>query len=321
MEKTTFTRDILPLLSPNIRNCLSGLSQPIIKELEEIRIGVGRPVFLCWQNKEKIIGEGDSLYKVTVGDITKTLQIISKSSLYAFEEELKQGYITVPGGHRVGLTGRAVLEGGNVKRLTFISALNVRIARQIIGAASSVFPYLINRRQNKFYHTLLISGPKKGKTTLLRDIVRLISSGNSLMPPKRVGVVDERSEIASSFQGIHQLDVGLRTEVLDACPKAEGIMMMIRAMSPDVIVTDEIGREEDVYALHEAINAGVVVITSAHAGSFAELQNRPVLARLLREKFFERIVLLGSSRGVGTIEEIFDATGRSVKREGWLHVR
>ncbi len=321
MDKTTFNREILTLLSPNIKELLRELPLSLIRGLEEIRIGVAKPIFLVSQGRETIPGEKENPYLTTREDVNKVLQIISKSSLYAFEEELRHGYITVPGGHRFGLTGKAVLEKGMVRRLTSISSLNVRVAREVKGCASPLFPYLLDKRQGKLHHTLIISGPKKGKTTLLRDAVRIISSGCLNMTPKRVGVVDERSEIAGSYEGVPQLDVGLRTDVLDACPKAEGIMMMIRAMGPEVIVTDEIGREEDVYALHEALNAGVVVIASAHAGSFMELKRRRILARLLSEKIFERIIVLSDRKGIGTIEQVLDAEGRSLKREERFNVR
>ena len=134
-----------------------------------------------------------------------------------------------------------------------------------------------DRRNGRVYHTLVISPPQAGKTTLLRDLARLISEGAGILGQagKKVGIVDERSEIAGCFQGVPQLDIGTRTDVLDACPKAEGIMLMLRSLSPQVIVTDELGRAEDVQAIAEAVSAGVSVITSVHGSSLEEICQRP----------------------------------------------
>ena len=319
MKSETYAREILPLFPENLRAHLAKELNST-RGVEEIRLGVGKPIFLYCGGVERVVAEGPKQepYLANREDIAKVLQTVSRYSLYAFEEELRHGYITVPGGHRVGLTGKAVLEGGRVKRICSISSLNIRIARQILGAANPLLPSLFEGKSRRLYHTLIISPPKKGKTTLLRDIARNLSYGSSLIKPLRVGIVDERSELSGCFQGVPQLDVGLRTDVLDACPKAEGMMMLIRAMGPDVIITDEIGREEDVFALREALNAGVVVISSAHARSFTELKGRPVFKKILAEKFFQRFVVLGSSRGTGTVEMILDENGNSLKQEGWM---
>lgn len=318
MEKLIpLIKDILPLLPLRLRKIITAEPLSVQKEIEEIRLVVGRPIYLSWQGEEVIPDScGDKeVYLVQREDIRKILQIVSKFSLYAFEEEIRQGYITVPGGHRLGLAGKTVVDKDRVRYLRSISSLNIRIARQVLGSATALLPYLVDCKTQKIFHTLVISPPKSGKTTLLRDLARLISGGNSLVLPRRVGIIDERSELAGSFQGIPQLDVGPRTDVLDACPKAVGMMMFIRSMSPEVLITDEIGREEDVFALREVLNAGIVVITSAHARNYGELYKRPIMARILEEKIFERIIVLGNSCGVGTVESLLDENGKDLWQE------
>jgi len=252
-------------------------------------------------------------YYVTKEDIYKTFQFISQCSVYSFEEELKNGYITIAGGHRVGFSGQVILENNDVKTIKNISGLNIRIAREIIGAADKVLPYIVDKCQ--VLNTLIISPPKAGKTTLLRDLVRQLSDGIDRLGIKgmNVGLVDERSEIACCYEGIPQNDVGMRTDVLDGCPKARGIMMLLRSMSPDVIATDEIGRNEDARAIEEAINAGVAIIATAHGSSLEDIKKRPAIRKLIDRNFFDRYIILSKNSGVGNIEAILEsATGRNL---------
>jgi stage III sporulation protein AA len=300
MTVPVLAKEILPLLPGRYQKNLAGEKKPSRTGRGDPPGGGATPLPLLCGKEKMVLAEGSNRpYLVSREDVSRIVQIISKFSLYAFEDELKHGYITIPGGHRVGLTGRAILEGGRVRRLCSISSINIRVARQVLDAARSrCFPFWWKRGQNAPATPSSSLRPREGKTTLLRDMARTLSSGSSLaLPPLRVGIVDERSELCGCFQGVPQLDVGPRTDVLDACPKAEGMMMLIRAMGPQVIITDEIGREEDVFALREALNAGVVVVTSAHAGSFADLKGRPVFQRILAEGFFQRFVFLGTSRG------------------------
>ncbi len=198
------------------------------------------------------------------GIFSRSILAISDNSLYAFEEEIRRGFITIPGGHRVGLAGQVVLERGEVKTMKDFSSLSFRIAREIKDC-SQPFLHHIYRQQNMPGNTLFISAPRCGKTTILRDVARNISLGSRWGPPCSVSLIDERSELAGSYRGRVQMDLGPRTDVLDACPKALGMMMAIRALGPQVIISDEIGRREDVEALQECVNAGVAVISSVHA--------------------------------------------------------
>lgn len=305
--------EVLPVLPPNLEKMIARLPDHILARLEEIRLRRDRPLVLGAGGQDFFLrrdGQPDSILEsayITSGDdMEKVIHNISGSSIYALEEELRNGYITLPGGHRVGLTGRAVLENGLVKTLKYLSGLNIRIGREIKGTAASLLPRLLDPAAANIHHTVIFSPPRCGKTTLLRDLVRLVSSGVPQLnyPGRTVGLVDERSEIAGCYRGVPQMDVGVRTDVLDGCPKAQGMMMLLRSMSPDIIVTDEIGKMEDVAALEEVFNAGVRIIVTIHASSMRELTNRPALKYLLQLNIIQRFVLLGRSRGVGTVEKI-----------------
>ncbi len=305
--------EVLPVLPPNLEKMIAGLPGHILARLEEIRLRRDRPLaagaggqdyFLRPDGQPDLIP--DNAYLTSGEDLERVIHNISGSSFYALEEELRNGYITLPGGHRIGLTGRAVLEDGRVKTLKYLSGLNIRISREIKGAAAALLPRLLDQAANNIHHTVIFSPPCCGKTTLLRDLVRLASNGVPQLnyPGRTVGLVDERSEIAGCYRGVPQMDVGVRTDVLDGCPKAQGMIMLLRSMSPDIIVTDEIGKMEDISALEEVFNAGVRIIVTIHASSLRELNNRPALKYLLQLNIIQRFVQLGRSRGVGTVEKI-----------------
>lgn len=306
-------KQVCPLLAPGVRHIVFNLAPDFLARTEEIRLRHSRPLMLHLSGEEMFLSkngpvdEAEKAYFPRGEDLEKSIELISRYSLYACEAELRQGYLTIPGGHRVGLGGRAVMEGNSIKVLCDISSLNFRIARQVRGAGEKVLPFLLDRRSGRIYSSLIVSPPRGGKTTLLRDLARVISNGDGILfKGKKVGIVDERSEIGGCFQGVPQLDVGLRTDILDACPKAEGMMMMLRSLSPEVIVTDEIGREEDVKAIEEAIYTGVSVIASAHGSNLEEILRRPLLGALLQKNYFERLIFLSTRRRPGTVEMIVE---------------
>ncbi|WP_102027058.1 stage III sporulation protein AA [Salirhabdus sp. Marseille-P4669] len=275
-------------------------------QIEEIRVRVLRPIELVFPTYSRMVKN----IIPTPEDAHFILNQLSQHSIYRFEDELRQGYITIEGGHRVGISGKVNTEKGYVKAIRHLAFFNVRIARQVKHISDPYLPLLF---QNGFLNTLLIGPPKCGKTTFLRDAIRNISNGFHNYPPYKVGVIDERSEIAACKHGIPQHDVGLRTDVMDACPKAEGMMMMIRSMSPDILVVDEIGSDRDVSALMEALHAGVTVICSVHGATIEEIKNRPSLRPLFEQKAFKRFITFGNKPKPGTILSVLDEDGQPHK--------
>lgn len=314
-------RDILPLLPDVVRSALARAGPRLLEAVLEIRLRAERPVSVVLFDRDRFLGQDGTLTEEASqgimfreADRVRTLAAMTASSVYALEEELRRGFITLRGGHRVGLSGRAVTDRGAVKTLKDISGFNIRIAREVPGCAEWVLPYLIDGAIGRVASTLVISPPRCGKTTLLRDLVRVISTGSRRhgLEGAKVCLVDERSEVAACYLGVPQNDVGPRTDVLDACPKAEGMMMAIRSMSPETLATDEIGRTEDIAALEEAVWCGVSVIATAHAASLEELEKRPGFSRLSALGAFKRYVVLGTSLGVGTVESVIDTSSRRV---------
>lgn len=284
--------------------------------LQEIRLRAGKPLILWQEGQEYFVAEQGFLtrhreqaYIVSQEEIRRTMETVGTYSLYAYEEELKQGFLTIQGGHRVGVAGKAIMEEQKVKGLSQISCINIRFAHQITGCADMVIPYVTE--EGKLCHTLIISPPGCGKTTLLRDLVRQISDGWETFPGNTVGVVDERSEIGGSYQGIPQNDVGIRTDVLDCCSKAEGMVMLLRSMAPQVIAVDEIGNYEDIRAIEMTLNSGCKLLATVHGSSIDEIRKKPLLERLMKEHVFERYIILQKEMAgqIGKVQEIYDERG------------
>lgn len=322
-------QDILPVLSQEISEILSRVDTGRLELLEEIRLRAGLPLMLQNFTNEWFVGMDGTLLDspekaaiVTQKGISRTLELMSENSIYAFQDEIKNGYLTIKGGHRIGIAGRVVYDGSSIKNIRDISGLNVRLSNQLIGCAAKILGY-ITRGKSEIHNTLLISPPQCGKTTFLRDIARSLSNGIPELEFKgiKVGIVDERSEIAACYKGIPQNNVGIRTDVMDGCLKSIGIAMMIRSMSPDVIITDEIGCEGDREAILGALNAGIKIITSAHGYNISELKSRREVLKLLEDKVFERYIVLGNARGPGTLVEVIDGTGmKTLNGDGYYDV-
>ncbi|MFA5535559.1 MAG: stage III sporulation protein AA [Bacillota bacterium] len=309
---------ILPFFPLQLKELLKSFPTEELVELEEIRLRVDKPLVCQIGGKTFWITNSGELAKPFTGEpffinaelLQKVVALISDGSFYAIETELSQGYLTLPGGHRVGFTGEAVIANGNLKTLKNLNGLNFRIAREIVGAADYLIPSLIDCRQERVLHTLIISPPGAGKTTLLRDLIRQFSDGiPGLLSGVNIGLVDERSELAGSYRGVPQNDLGYQTDVLDGCPKALGMIILLRSMSPKIIAVDELGKADDVKAILEIINAGVTILATVHGYDFYELKERPVMGDLLRSKVFERYVILSRRSGPGTIEAILDGEG------------
>ena len=302
--------NVFNYLSLRLREFFKGWENDNV--IREIRLRVDRPLLI---NTEK--GEREAVIEgmpviVTQGDIKETLEYISNYSMYAYEEEIKKGFITMQGGNRVGLCGRVVCDGDNVRTIRNISAVNIRVAHQMVGCADSVMDKLYESYGQDIHNTLIVSAPCCGKTTLLRDIIRNISDGFMGHRGMTVGVADERSEIAACNMGVPQNDVGARTDVLDGCPKSRGMMMLIRSMSPRVVAVDEIGSEEDVNAINYAVNCGCRIIATVHATSIEELYKKTATKMLMENRIFGRIILLGNMENVGRIMGVYDEEGKSV---------
>ena len=259
------------------------------KDLQEIRIRVGRIILLKTRKVDITID-----YKINTTEILQTLEKLFENSIYAYKNQICEGFITVKGGHRIGLTGTAVMEDGKILNLKYITSLNFRIAREVINCSNRILKEIIHQENHTIYNTLIVSPPGKGKTTMLRDIIRNISNGVKELQFKGMtcGVVDERGEIAAMYKGIPQNDIGIRTDVIENISKSKGMKMLIRSMAPEVIACDEIGTKEDVQAIAEAITAGVKGIFTMHGKSIEDIQNNSQINHLIETKQIEKVIFL-----------------------------
>ena len=267
--------------------------------IEEIRIRNSKPIILKLNNFEKIIN-----YIVQTEDVLNTLQSICENSIYSYQNQICEGFITIKGGHRIGITGSAVIENNQVKNLNYISNLNFRIARQIIGCSNNIIKEIINKEENTIYNTLIVSPPGAGKTTLLRDIIRNLSNGTEENTGKNIGVVDERGEIAAMYKGIPQNDLGIRTDIIENIKKSIGMKMLIRSMAPKIIVADEIGSKEDVQEINYAVCSGIKGIFTAHGNSLEDLKLNPAIAELIEKNIFDRLLFLDKNNK-GKVNKIY----------------
>lgn len=306
-------RAVLQMMPRRISDLITQLPSQIWDEIEEIRLRIGRQVEIAAKGEPHFLS-----YIFTKEDAEQFIAKLANHSFYTLDEELKKGYVTIDGGHRIGLAGKVILENSHVKAIRHLASFNIRIAREKIGIAEKYLPFLY---QENWKNTMIIGAPQTGKTTLLRDIARMISTGSSHLKiaAAKVGIVDERSEIAGCVHGIPQLQFGQRVDVLDACPKAEGMMMLIRSMSPNVLVVDEIGREEDRLAIMEAVNAGIALMMTTHGNSFEEVRKRPLLQEIIDSQVFERFIELSRINGPGTIAAIKDTNGQPIKNKELVH--
>lgn len=285
------------------------------EKLTEIRLRSQCPVILNIGGEEWYPEESGVLTRdmkkariLAKDELNQILKHICRYSLYAYEEEMSKGYVSADGGFRVGIAGEVILNpDGTIRNVRYISSLNIRIAHEAVGAAGELLPWLYE--DGRLHNILLISPPGCGKTTLLRDIIRLVSDGNCMAAGQTVGVVDERSEIGGCFQGIPRNHIGMRTDILDGCPKQEGMMMLLRSMAPKVVAVDELGGRADIHALEQVMKCGCSVVTTIHGGSYEEACEKPFLSPLIEEKAFGRYLVLGKKKERYIVEQIRDRDG------------
>lgn len=293
--------DILKYFPKRIENAISEYLKLNNTVVEEIRLRAEKPIIIKHSKGEDVLKIG-----VSINEILETLQHICDNSIYTYQNQICNGYITIKGGHRIGITGSAVVTDGKITNINYISNLNFRIARQVIGASNEILRYIINIEENTIYNTLIASSPGAGKTTILRDTVRRLSDGIEQIKfkGKTIGLVDERGEIAAVYKGIAQNDVGIRTDVMDNISKDIGMKLLIRSMSPQIIVADEIGKSEDVVAINYAICSGIKGIFTAHGGNLNELKLNPAIKDIITKHIFERIIFLNNLEH-GKLDKIY----------------
>ena len=294
--------DILKFFPRGIANEINKEISKIEELVQEIRIRVGSQIIVKTNKKDDIIIN----YFVTREDILEIMQVICNNSIYSYQNEIANGYITINGGHRVGITGDVVLENNKVINIKYIASLNFRIARQILDCSNNILKYVINLEENTIFHTLIVSPPGAGKTTILKDLVRKISDGIPEIGFKGIDVslIDERGEISAMYNGVPQNKIGIRTDVLENVSKPIGIKMAVRSMAPKVIVADEIGNYNDIEAINYAACSGVKGIFTAHSLNYETMKLNKELNNLINMKIIERIIFL-DSKTKGKIKNVY----------------
>lgn len=283
---------------------IKAVSKFEFNKLTEVRLRRNCPVIVNYMGKNLILKteDGEPLY-VNREIIEFVLKKATEYSIYAFNNQIKQGFITARGGIRIGIAGESVNSDNFLpKTIKDINSMNIRIPHEVVGCSNLVFKFIYS--ENEIKNTLIVSPPGAGKTTLLRDIARNLSFVNDKII--NTLIVDERFEIASCVDGQPMLDVGIYSDIVSGATKEFAFLNAIRALRPDVIITDELAGEDDIRACENAINSGVKVIASVHASSINELKNKFEFSNLLNERLFSRIIILSSKNGPGHCERIFD---------------
>lgn len=296
--------NILKFLSSNLKNIVSKQSLLLASDTVEIRLRINSPILIKRIKQDFFLEEN---YKVSKKDIDDTIANLTRNSIHAFEKEIKSGYITIEGGHRVGLGGDCIYDGGNFKGFKNITSLNIRIAREYPGCSENYIKYFINSSKN-IYNTLIIGPPLSGKTTFIRDLCVKLSDGvkNPYFEGCDITLIDERGEISAIYNGIPQMYVGGRTDVLSYCMKKEGFVMGIRALSPKIIISDELGSKDDFEILQYALKSGVNIITTSHGFGIEDVKKNLYMKTIIDNNFFDRAVILKNNKKPCVVKEVFD---------------
>ncbi len=288
--------DVLDYLAENIKKEIKKYMSNI-QNIEEIRLRTNKPIILKNSNGNNLL-----IHIVSKEELLETFQKVCEQSIYSYQKQICEGFITIKGGHRVGITGSCVIENGKIININYISSLNFRIAREKKDVSNKILKYILN--ENDVNNTLIISKPGCGKTTILRDLVRKIST------KKTCGIVDERGEIASMYKGEPQNDIGILSDVMDNCTKSDGMKMLIRSMSPEVIVCDEIGNKQDIEAINYAMCSGVKGIFTAHGNSLEEIMLNEQISQLLK-KYIVQVIIILDDKKRGEIKSIYRLENKS----------
>ena len=296
--------EILDYLTENIKSEIKKYIYGL-HDIEEIRLRSNKPIIL--KNSE---GNNILIHIVSKEELQETFQKICEHSIYSYQKQICEGFITIKGGHRVGITGSCVIVNSKIININYISSLNIRIAREKKNVSNNILKYVIDGKDIK--NTLIASKPGCGKTTLLRDLVRKLSTGieEFNFKGKTCGIIDERGEIAAMYKGIPQNDIGILSDVLENSSKSDGVRMLIRSMCPDIIVCDEIGRKEDVDAIDYAMCSGVKGIFTAHGKNLNELYLNNEIKYLLDESIIETIIFLDDKKR-GEIKEVYNLNNKT----------
>lgn len=284
--------EILSFFPEKIKKQFDNVSNDTWTSIKEIRIRVDRPIMIQCFNKEYFLD-----YIVNVEDILRLIENFSENSIYSFQNEINAGFITIRGGHRIGISGTSVFENNQIKNIKYISSLNIRVAREVKFCSEELIKKICI---NDFENTIIISPPGCGKTTILRDAIRILSNGTENIRGKNIGLVDERSEIAAVYKGVPQNDVGIRTDVMNNCKKEIGMQLLIRSMGPQIIATDEIGSLSDIEAIMDACNSGIKLLLTSHGNDLEDIPNE-----LINKRVFNNVVILDNKNKPGEIKKIY----------------
>lgn len=281
--------NLLNYLNSRVKNVVSQAPN-ILNEALEIRLRINSPILIKTLKRDLFLGE-DTL--ISKKDIDEILGNFTKNSIHAFENEINKGYLTIEGGHRVGISGDCIYEQNTLKGFKNITSLNIRIAREFKGCSEKTLKHLIRPDKN-IYNTLIIGPPLSGKTTFIRDVARSLSDGfnNPYFEGCDVTLIDERGEISALYNGSPQMNTGRRTDVLSYCKKSDGFFMSIRALSPKVIISDELGSIEDFEIIQYALKSGVKIIATAHGFSLEDVKRNLYLRNIIENNFFDRAFIL-----------------------------